>query len=82
MPSWKTSVRPSTGLSNSCSGARYDILPFTPPRVWFSCKVALATPKSTILTTPLKQTIRLDGVTSRCTIGCGWPAASVAVCAQ
>ena len=52
----------------ACSGDRYAAVPSTEPTfVMSDCSAALAMPKSASLTTPSVLTIRLPGLTSRCT---------------
>ena len=52
----------------ACSGDRYAAVPSDEPTfVMSDCSAALATPKSASLTTPSVLTIRLPGLTSRCT---------------
>ena len=65
------------GLPSACSGERYCGVPITAPvRVMPTPSAARAIPKSVTFTLPCGVTIRLAGLTSRCTIPARWAAPS------
>ncbi len=73
-PSENRSVRGSSGLPESCSGARYPAVPSATP-VWVSREspsIDFAMPKSMILTVPSSRTRTLAGLMSRCTMPREW----------
>ena len=82
MPSENRSLRRSISSPRHCSGDRYVVLPLiVPALVSVVLARVLATPKSTTFTLPSNDTIRFDGVTSRCTMPSGLPSTPLRSCA-
>ena len=69
------SLRESTRSPRACSGDRYCAVPIT-WAVWvivaWASLIARAMPKSMTLTSPLRVTITLPGLISRCTMPAWW----------
>ncbi len=77
-PAAKTSLRESISSPLACSGDMYGALPLSRPVPVSSpgSRPLLATPKSTIFTSPVKLTTMFRGEMSRCTMPSGLPARS------
>ncbi len=74
-PAEYRSLRESTRSPLACSGERYWAVPIT-WAVWvmvdWASLIARAMPKSITLTSPLRVTITLPGLMSRCTMPAWW----------